>query len=92
MKAGPSQTRAVGQCANASSAALRFQSAVTNDLGNHDRLHADTRSFVREIRSLDAATCPGTVRFLGTAEQAIGALCADCVAELRRGAQVPVLG
>lgn len=84
MQVSPSQTRAVGQCAAASSAAVRFQSAVTTDLGNHERLHADTRSFAREIRSLDAATCRDTVRFLGTAEQTVGALCAECVAELRR--------
>ncbi len=84
MKAKPSQTRAVGPCATASSAAVRFQSAVTNDLGNHDRLHADTRTFALEIRTLDAIACAETVRFLGTAEQTLGALCTDCVGELRR--------
>ena len=84
MKVRPSQPRAVGSCATASSAAVRFQSAVTNDLGNHDRLHADTQTFAREIRTLDAITCAETVRFLGTAKQTLGALCPDCVGELRR--------
>ena len=92
MKTRPSQTRAVGPCATASSAAVRFQSAVTNDLGNHDRLHADTRSFAREIGSLGATTCPDTVWFLGTAEQALVPLCADCVGELRRVPPAPDLG
>ena len=91
MQVRPSQTGAVGRCAAASSAAVRFQSAVTTDLGNHERLHADTRRFAREIRALDATTCPDTVRFLSTAEQTVGALCADCVAEVRR-IRAPLLG
>lgn len=86
------EARAVDECASASGAAVRFQSAVTYDLGNHDRLHADTQTLAREIDSLDATSCPDTVRFLATAERTIGALCGDCVGELRRDPRAPALG
>jgi len=79
-----SEARAMSRCAAASTAAVRFQSAVTDDLRNHSRLHSDTRAFARELRSLDATGCPDTVRFLGTAEQTLAALCKDCADELRR--------
>jgi len=79
-----SDVRATSTCAAASTAAVRFQSAVTDDLRNHARLHSDTRAFARELRSLGATGCPDTVRFLGTAEQTLGPLCKDCVDELRR--------
>ena len=36
---------------------------------------------------LDATACPDTARFLGTAEQTLGALCKDCVSELLRGSR-----
>lgn len=92
MKVRPSENRVLDRCVTASSAAVRFQSAVTDDLGNHARLHADTQSFAREIRSLDATSCPDTVRFLATAKRTIGAFCGDCVGELRREPPVPLLG
>lgn len=92
MKVRPSQTRAVGSCATASSAVVRFQSAVTNDLGNHDRLHADTQTFARGIGSLDAITCPETVRFLGAAEQTLGVLCPDCLASFDAFHRAPDVG
>ena len=88
----PSDARALAPCTAASSAAVRFQSAVTHDLRNHTRLHSDTRSFARELRSLGATACPDTVRFLGAAEQTLGALCKDCVGELRRAPTAPLTG
>ena len=88
----PSDARALAPCSAASNAAVRFQSAVTRDLGNHGRLHSDTRGFAREVRSLGATACPDTVRFLGAAEQTLGALCKDCVGELRRAPTAPLTG
>lgn len=78
-----SDTRALGACAAGSAAAVRFQSAVTRDLRNHARPHVDTNGFARELRSLGATGCPGTRRFLRSAEETLGALCQDCVAVLR---------
>lgn len=78
-----SDTRALGACTAASTAAVRFQSAVTRDLRHHTRLHADTNGFARELRSLGATGCPETLRFLRAAEETLGSLCEDCVVELR---------
>ena len=83
-RARSSDTRALGPCAAASTAAVRFQSAVTRDLRDHTGLHSDTNDFARELRSLGATGCPATLRFLRSAEQTLGALCEDCVVELRR--------
>jgi hypothetical protein len=83
-RARSSEHRAVGPCAAVSSVAFKFQAAVTDDLRNHTRLHSDTHRFIGELRSLDAANCPETRRFLRTASLTIGALCKDCVDELRR--------
>ena len=77
-----SEHRAVEPCAAVSSAAVRFQSAVTDDLRNHARLHSDAQGFARELRSLDATGCPETRRFLRSASLTLTALCEDCVADL----------
>lgn len=82
-RARSSDTRALGPCAAASTAAVRFQSAVTRDLRDHTRLHSDTNGFARELRSLGATGCPATLRFLRNAEETLGQLCEDCAAELR---------
>lgn len=74
---------ALGTCAAASSAAVRFQSKVTRDLGHHGRLHSDAVGFARELRSLGALRCPEMMRFLRSAEQTLDALCDDCVVILR---------
>ncbi len=76
-------TRAVAPCGAASTTAVGFQSAVTRDLRDHGRLHADTARFARDIRSLAATGCPGTIRFVHGAEQTLAALCDDCAVELR---------
>ena len=85
-RARSSERRAIEPCAAVSSAAVRFQSAVTDDLRSHARLHSDTRGFARELRSLDAINCSETQRFLRSASLTLGPLCKDCVADLRRSA------
>jgi hypothetical protein len=90
VRARSSDTRAMGPCAAASTAAVRFQSAVTRDLRNHARLHADTRGFARELRSLGASGCPETVRFLRGAEKTLAAFCDDCVVDLQHSRPGPV--
>lgn len=79
-----SDSRALAPCAAASAAAVRFQAAVTRDLRKHRRLHSDANGFASELRSLGATGCPATLRFLLSAEETLGALCKDCVVELRR--------
>jgi hypothetical protein len=71
-------------CLKAASAAVRFQAAVTRDLGKPALLRSDTARFSSEIRSLAATGCAGTQRFLLSGEQTIGELCPGCAAELRR--------
>lgn len=78
-----SDMRAVAPCGAASTSAVRFQSAVTRDLRDHGRLHADTTRFARDIRSLAATGCPETIRFVHGAEQTLATLCGDCSVELR---------
>lgn len=78
-----SEHRAVEPCVALSSAAVRFQAAVTDDLRKHARLHSDTRGFARTLDSLDASSCPETRRFLRSASLTLSALCRDCVADLR---------
>ncbi len=84
-----SDARALAPCAAASTAAVRFQSAVTHDLSNHTRLHSDTRGFASELRSLGATGCPGTRSFIRSADETLGGLCKDCAAELRRSPAAP---
>ncbi|CAN5253374.1 hypothetical protein BH09ACT13_BH09ACT13_03630 [soil metagenome] len=83
------QRTAVERCAKATGATVSLQAAVTRDLRRHARLHADTRVFVRELRSLGAVECPETKRFLAAAEETVAGLCWDCVVELRRGRTNP---
>ncbi|MBA3401884.1 MAG: hypothetical protein H0U05_07850 [Actinobacteria bacterium] len=83
-RVGASDTRALAPCAAASTAAVRFQAAVTRDLRDHKRLHSDATEFASELRSLGATDCPATVRFLRSAEETLGALCKDCAVEIRR--------
>ena len=79
---------ATDSCAAAASAAVRFQSAVTRDIGKPARLRSDTAAFLGELRALGAAGCAETRRFVASAERTIGELCPSCAAELRR-AQTP---
>ena len=83
MRARPAGLRAADSCKAAMSAAVRFQSAVTRDIGWHARLRSDTAGFVGELRSLRASGCPETRHFLVSVERTIGALCPNCAADLR---------
>ncbi len=89
MRSRSSDTDALEPCATVPELAVRYQSAVTRDLGRHALLHADTRQLVGELRALGADTCSETRRFLVTADQTVADLCPDCVANLRR-ARAPV--
>lgn len=75
---------AADPCKAAASAAVRFQSDVTRNIGRPVRLRSDTTAFLGELRSLGAASCPETQRFLVSAERTIGELCPSCASELRR--------
>jgi hypothetical protein len=81
-RAGTGQ--ATDSCTAAASAAIRFQSAVTRDIGKPARLRSDTAAFLGEFRALGAAGCQDTRRFLASAERTIGDLCPSCATELRR--------
>lgn len=83
MKIRSTDGTAASSCATAANAAFAFQSNVTRDLERHAGLHADTRAFVIELRSLGLPSCPGTQRFLVTAEETVASICADCAVELR---------
>ena len=78
-----SDAQAVAAGDAASTAAVRFQSAVTRDLRSNVRLHADTTRFTRDVRSLAATGCPATTRFVRSAERTLDGLCGDCAVELR---------
>lgn len=84
MRIGPSERISADACAAASSAAVRFQSAVTRDIGRPARLRSDTTAFVGEFRSLGATRCRETRRFLVSAESTIGELCPSCASDLRQ--------
>ena len=79
--------QAADSCTVAASAAVRFQSAVTRDIGERARLRSDTAAFLDELRTLGATGCQGTRRFLVSAERTIGELCPSCASELRRAHQ-----
>ena len=57
MRIGPSERISADPCEAASSAAVRFQSAVTRDIGRPGVLRSDTSGFVGELRSLGATRC-----------------------------------
>ena len=75
---------ATNPCREAASAAVRFQSVVTRDLGRPARLRTDTAGLVSALRSLGATRCPETRRFLASAEGTLRELCPECASELRR--------
>lgn len=76
--------QASDSCTVAASAAVRFQSAVTRDLGTPARLRSDTAALLGELRALRASGCQETRRFLASAERTIGELCPSCATELRQ--------
>ena len=84
MRIGPSERISADACEAASSAAVRFQSAVTRDIDQPALLRSDTVELVSELRSLGAAGCPETRRFLVSAETTIAGLCPRCASDLRR--------
>ena len=88
-RARSSEHRAVEPCAAVSSAAVRFQSAVTDDLRDHAQLHSDARGFASELRSLGASNCSETRRFVRSASLTLRELCTDCVADLRGTGDAP---
>ncbi len=84
MRIGPSERISADPCEAASSAAVRFQSAVSRDIGRPALLRSNTAAFVGELRSLGATRCPETRRFLVSAESTIGELCSRCASDLRQ--------
>ena len=84
MRLSPTRVEATNPCREAASAAVRFQSVVTRDLGRPARLRSDTTGLVSALRSLGATGCPETRRFLASAEGTLGELCPECASELRR--------
>ena len=84
MRVRSADVRAADPCRAVSSAVVRFQSAVTRDIGRPALLRSNTAAFVGELRSLGATRCPETRRFLVSAESTIGKLCSRCASDLRQ--------
>ena len=84
MRIGSSERTSADPCQAAATAAVRFQSAVTRDIDQPALLRSDTVELVSELRSLGAANCPETRRFLVLAERTIGEFCSRCASDLQR--------